>query len=310
MRSPASRSPASRSPASRSPASSHFRACRFASGVVAAALTSFLVACGGAGEPPGPPSLAYEVPVDPTATYVQADTAEVSVDAGGQMIDVTVASRATMEMSFAPAEGGGVRVTVLMTDLDATASNPMGPPQNVSEDAIDGELVFTLSPTGHGTLVSSPELDDEARSFVSPSVIAATFFPRVPGRAVVAGDSWTDTVSIDADEGDSTIEAVSVITYTAVGDTTVMGANYLKVELTADDERLVEGNQMGMDMSQELSGSSEGWFLWDPVRRLPAEIVIESEADGTMEVSAAPFPLAISAEGTTRITLQPPGGGM
>ncbi|MGD2068844.1 MAG: hypothetical protein PVI57_09260 [Gemmatimonadota bacterium] len=274
-------------------------------------LAAGLAACGGPAEPPGPPRLAYEVPTQPYAVYVQGDTAEVAVDAGGQMVDVTVASSATWEMSFELTADGAVQVTTRVTDFDASATNPMGPTQRIDEGAIDGDLVFNLSPTGVGTLVTAPDLSEEARNFVSPNAIAATFFPRLPARAVTAGDTWTDTVRIDAEEGESSIESTSVVSYTAVGDTTVMGANYLLVRFTSEDERYIEGTQMGMDMSQEIVGSSEGWFLWDPARKLPTEILVNSEGDGTMEVSAAPFPLSLQADNVTHIRLQPAeGGGM
>lgn len=283
---------------------------RLVTGLASTTTAAFLVACGGAGAPPGPPSLAYEVPAEPTATYVKADTAVVSVDAGGQMIDVTASSRTTMDMSFAPEADGGIRVTTRFSDLHATATNPMGPAQEVREDAVEGELVFTLSRTGKGTLVSAPEVDDKAQTFLSPTMIAATFFPRLPGRAVMAGDTWTDTVTVDTEEGSSTLESTSVVTYTAAGDTTVMGSRYFMVRMTTRDERMFEGTEMGMSMSQDLTGTSEGWFLWDPVRKLPAEIVIRSEAEGSMEVSAAPFPMGIATDNTTRVMLQPLAGGM
>lgn len=284
---------------------------RSATAFASTTAAALLVACGGTGAPPAPPSLAYEVPAEPTATYVKADTAVVSVDAGGQMIDVTASSRTTMDMSFAPEADGGVRVTTTFSDLEATASNPMGPSEEVREDAVEGELVFTLSRTGEGALVSAPDVDERAQTFLSPTTIAATFFPRLPGRAVTPGETWTDTVTVDTEEGNSTIQSTSVVTYTAAGDTTVMGSRYLMVRMTTRDDRMFEGTEMGMSMSQDLTGTSEGWFLWDPVRKLPAEIVIRSEAEGSMEVSAAPFPLGIATDNTTRVTLQPlAGGGM
>jgi hypothetical protein len=268
------------------------------------------VGCAGAGGPPAPPTLSYEVPTEPSAVYVQGDTALVEVDAGGQTIEVEVGSTSTLDMTFEAAAGGEMRVVALFRDLQARATNPMGPPQEVNQDAIDGELIFTLTSLGEGTIVSVPEIDAEIQTFLSPSLTALTFFPRLPGRAVTAGDTWTDTINIDTEEGETSIEATSVVTYTAVGDTTVMGRSLLHVSMTSEDDRYVEGTQMGMDMSQEVVGTSEGWFLWDPVRRLPAEIVVHSVGDGTMEVSAAPFPLALKADNTTRITLQGMGGGM
>lgn len=273
---------------------------------------STLIACGGGApaEPPPPPALAYELPEAPTAIYVQGDTAVVQVDAGGQMIDVTVASRATMSMTFEPAADGAVRVTATIDELDARATNPMAPPQTTDESEISGPVVFTLSRRGEGTLVSAPDIGDAARTFISPGVMAATFFPRLPARAVDPGDTWTDTITVATDEEGTAMDATSIITYTARGDTAVDGTSLLLVTMTGEDERRVEGNMQGMDMLQEAAGTSEGYFLWDAARRLPVEVVYTTDSTGTMEVTAAPFPLGLRAESTTRIELQetPPAG--
>lgn len=271
-----------------------------------------LAACGGGApaEPPAPPALAYGVPDVPTATYVQGDTAVVQVDAGGQMIDVTVASRATMSMVFEPAADGAVRVTATIDELDARATNPMAPAQTTDESEISGPIVFTLSRRGEGTLVGAPDIGDAARTFISPGVMAATFFPRLPARAVGPGDTWTDTITVATDEEGTAMDATSIITYTARGDTVVDGRSLLLVTMTGEDERRVEGNMQGMDMLQEAAGTSEGYFLWDAARRLPVEVVYTTDSTGTMEVTAAPFPLGLRAESTTRIVLQepPPAG--
>lgn len=272
-----------------------------------------LAACGGGAppaEPPAPPALAYELPPVPTATYVQGDTAVVQVDAGGQMIDVTVASRTTMSMAFEPTPEGAIRVTATIEELDARATNPMAPAQTADESEVSGPVVFTLSRTGEGTLVSAPEIGEAARTFVSPGVMAATFFPRLPARAVRPGDTWTDTISVATDEEGTSMNATSIVTYTARGDTVVDGRSLLLVAMTGEDERRVEGNMQGMDMLQEAAGTSDGWFLWDAARRLPVEVVYTTDSTGTMEVTAAPFPLGLRAESTTRIILQeePPAG--
>lgn len=273
-----------------------------------------LAACGGSApppaEPPAPPALAYELPDDPIATYVQGDTAVVQVDAGGQMIDVTVASRATMSMTFEAAGDGAIRVNATIDELDARAANPMAPAQTADESEISGPVVFTLSRRGEGTLVSAPDIGEAARTFISPGVMAATFFPRLPARAVGPGDSWTDTITVATDEEETSMDATSIITYTARGDTLVEGRSLLLVTMIGEDERRVEGNLQGMDMLQEAAGTSEGYFLWDATRRLPVEVVYTTDSTGTMEVTAAPFPLGLRAESTTRIVLQetPPAG--
>lgn len=276
--------------------------------LVAGLLLSTGCAGGGPATPPPPPPLAYGMPSEPTAVYIQGDTATFTVDAGGETVEVEVASSARYAMDFAPAEEGGVRVEVHLRRVEGSVTNPLGPPQRIDEEEL-GSIVLHLSRTGLATLVSAPDLPSEVATFISAPLFAETFFPRLPGRAVPADRSWTDTVSVEVDEEEARLGVHSVMTYTTVGDTVVEGRPHMLVRTHGRGERSFSGPRAGMEISQELSSTSEGWFVWDPLRRLPREIRLSSEATGTMEVSLAPFPLPIRAESTTRIVLVEPEPG-
>lgn len=267
----------------------------------------FLAACGGAGAPSGPPSLAYELPTMTSATYVQGDTARVEIDMGGQMMDMTVSSGATLAMTFASA-GDGVQVTASFEDFSATATNPMGPPQTASGSQVSGNMVFNLDRRGRTEFVEGPELEGLAEQFLTPAAMAATLFPRLPGRAVAVGDMWTDTVDVNAQQSTGSTSAHSVVTFTVAGDTTVAGRSLLKVTFTSDDTQHTEGAQAGFDVVQDLSGESEGHFLWDMAAGMVYESVTESDLTGNMNVSAAPFPLSVAVRSTSTLRLQ--DGGM
>lgn len=273
-----------------------------------------LAACGGPPpEPPAPvpPLLAWETPRADSVRWLQGDTARVEVDAGGQTVEITLASRADLAMGFVPSEGG-VRVTARYVDFLGSMSNPLTGSREITEEEIEGPLVFTLEPDGETSIHETPELASAAAGFVAPRSLARTFFPRFPVRAWAPGMTWTDTVTVDASSEGVQTASRSVIRYTAEGDTVVGGRTLLRVRMAGEDRRSVEGAMAGMDMTQDLSGSSEGWFLWDPALGLHTELVYRSDLTGTMEVSGAPFPLSVRVRSTARTALQeaapvPPG---
>lgn len=247
---------------------------------------------GGPGEMSAPPALAYAVPPGGAATYLQSDTIEMAIDAGGQFIDVTVQMNATLDMAYA---GGGdaLEVTTTFREFELSASNPMAGTQRADESEIDGPLVFTIDRRGAGTLVSAPELGEVAATGLSPASMAAGFFPRLPGRAVAAGETWTDTVKVDTEDESGTTRGSTIYDFTAVGDTVVDGRTYLKVTFTSFDERIAETQQMGTEIVQDVAGDGEGFYLWDASRSLIVQQYIEARLEGAMEVSMAPVPLGV-----------------
>jgi len=264
-------------------------------------LTLTLTACGGGGA--SPPGLAYGVPDPASVTYVSGDTALMDIDAGGQNMQARIASAATLATAFSGG-GDGVQVSMTVRDFDARMSNPAGPPASADESGIEGPLVFALDRKGAATIVSQPKLSQSAQQFFQPLLVAQTFFPRLPGRGVAPGESWTDTIRAEGPQGEGSITSVSVMTYTAAGDTVIDGRSYVRITLEGTTDQNSSGLIAGMDFSQTASGSTSGWVLWDMGRRLMVESHTDSEARGSMDVSAAPFPLGIRVRQQSRVKLQ------
>ncbi|NNK64031.1 MAG: hypothetical protein HKO98_12595 [Gemmatimonadetes bacterium] len=264
--------------------------------LTALVLVAPLTACAGSGSgtagPSAPPALAYAMPPGGAVTYLQSDTVEMVIDMGGQLANVTVEMGSTLDMTFS---GGGdaLEVTATFREFELSATNPLAGTQRADESQIDGPLVFTIDRTGAGTLVSAPQLGEIVSTGLSPASMAAGFFPRLPARAVSAGEMWTDTVSIDAVEDYGTTRGRTVYDFHAVGDTVVDGRTYLKVAFTSFDERVAQSQQMGTDIIQDVAGEGVGYYLWDAARNLVVEQSIEGRLEGSMEVSMAPAPLGI-----------------
>jgi hypothetical protein len=262
-----------------------------------------LAGCGSPPADPAPAGLAWAVPSSPTVVYARGDTAEVEVDAGGQVLEISVESRAVLDVGFEPA-GPGVRVTAALREFAASMSNPMAPSQSIDESSIRGDLVFSMDRTGRVSDVQAPAVEGIAAQMFSAEEIATSLFPRLPARPVEPGTTWVDTLSVESEEESGSIRSTSVVSYTVAGDTTVAGRTLLRVELVSEEERRVDGTQGGMEINQDLSGTSEGWFLWDRARGLLVESYQTSSLAGTMAVSAAPFPFPVEVEGEQIVRLQ------
>ena len=269
--------------------------------VVAAVTAVSTAACGGG--PPAPRGLAFGLPTPLAVTYSMADTAFMDIDAGGQAMQASMASAATLGATFARA-ADGVQVTFELEDLAATVGNPMGS-QSADESGVTGPLVVSFDRRGAATVISQPQLTETASQFYQPLSVAHGIFPRLPGRAAAVGETWTDTIRYEGTQGPGTVKALWVITYVVAGDTVVDGRSLVKITMKGTTESSTGGVITGMDFTQAITGSLDGWVLWDQQRGLLVESYADSDGRGTMEVSAAPFPLGLHVKTQSRVKLQP-----
>lgn len=273
---------------------------RFRLYALAAAATA-ISACGGG--PPSPPGLAYSLPSPATVTYATGDSATLDIDADGQAFQMDMNQSSTLGAAFTRAPDG-VQVSVEVKSFEATQSNPMGAPVSADGSGIKGPVVFSLDRRGVATVVAKPQLSGMAREYFQPLEVVHTFFPRLPGAAAHVGDSWTDTIAFEGPQGEGSVKSTSVVTYTVVGDTLVGDRKVLKIDTESSTEQSGSGSFAGMDYSQELSGTAKGWVLWDVERALMVEKFSDKDASGTMNVSAASYPLSIRMRSQSRIRMR------
>jgi hypothetical protein len=261
--------------------------------------SSLLVACG----PPSPPALAYGVPSTTEVVYDFADTTYVVVSVMGQSLEMSQAGVARYAIDFSPAPRG-VSVSLSVEALAATINQPMGAPLRIDENDVEGMLVFTLDRRGSSTVSREPEVQPQASLMVSGMSIAHTFFPRLPGRAVVAGEEWVDTVSFEGREGAGGRRETSVLRYTVVGDTVVSGRPLLVISLRGTTQSANDMSVSGMNVSQSSELEVQGRILWDYQRGMMVESVKRATGRGTASVPIAPAPLPITIESTQRARLR------
>ncbi len=267
--------------------------------VASAALLGLLSACGGG--PPAPPALAYRVPADPEVSYLVADTAVISIEALGQSLALDLGSRAIYAIVFARADDG-VTVTVAIPGLDATLGVPMAGPMTFDESSVTGDLVFTLDRRGGVAVLSTPEMDEAARQLVPPEQVAHSFFPALPGIAVAAGETWSDTVAFESEAGGS---QRTVLDYTAVGDSLVDGASLLLVTFRGTSEMIQALSMQGTQIEQTTNLDLGGHVLWDLSEGVMVECVTSMTGLGSVRTPLLPGALPTRFEMRSRARLQP-----
>ncbi len=275
---------------------------RFGVAALSLVAVSAASACAGGGGPSSssPPVLGYSVDEAVNHSYSQADTTSLDLDMGGQMIDVNIRRQALLDMALAPTPEG-VQVTTSWRDLNVTMTNPMGPAESTTEEDVEGPLIFTLDRRGAAEVVSVPTLKGSAPQMVVPQEVAQGFFPRLPGTPPTPGMSWTDTVAYEADIRGARTSNETVFTYTVVGDTLVDGRSLMKVRTEGEGTTSQGGVTQGMDFTQELAGTVDGFFLWDLEAGVARYQWTEMDYSGTMSVTAAPFPLGVVMTGVSHV---------
>lgn len=260
-----------------------------------------LAACSSA--PPAPPALAYGEQSVTAVAYSFADSTSVSLSVMGQSMRLSQEGVAEYDVSFADAPSG-VGVTLAVRSLQASLNQPMGAPVRVDESMVQGDLAFALDRLGNTTVERRPTVADEASQMVSGLSLAHTFFPALPGRAAMPGESWVDSLSYSGEEGPGTRAESSVLTYTVVGDTVVDGRALLHIGFEGETSLTNDMEFSGMRVSQASELDVAGYVLWDVQRGIMFEQYRESSGSGVVNVPIAPVPIPISVRAVQRARVQ------
>jgi hypothetical protein len=244
--------------------------------------------CASGGGGGGDGAMAYSVPAEGPVTYVRGDSLDVSVEAPGLgTIDLDFDQAMTLGVSFGRS-ASGVQITAEFQEFTATLNNPMSGTERADIENLSGPLIFTVDARGDANVVQAPEVTGMATQVFRAASLANELLPRLPDRAVAAGDSWADTVIYSDDTAGGSIFSEWYGTMTVTGDTIVDGATVTKVLVDADVRVDVEVDMGGMYVTQSMGGTENGFFLWDAARRLVVYQETMRAFDGTVDVDIAP----------------------
>lgn len=284
---------------------------------LAAAAATLLAACssGGPGEPSAAPAptdnpFRYDVPSPPTLTYQIADTNTMIMTIPGQgEMDMAQTSSATLALAFV-ADSGGVRVSGTVSDYSAGMSSSMMGDMGGGGNEVSGDLEFVIGPWGDVEMISTPEVTGGPLPVATPfSFSAPDLFPRFPGHPLEPGDTWADTMISSADleevaELSGAGENTTIYTYTLVGDTVVAGLTLHKITVSGVGTMQVSGTdpEAGEDVSQDMTSTVEGFYLWDADHRVVVLADLVRTVDGTMSMGGMGA-IAMTGAGPSRMRL-------
>jgi hypothetical protein len=256
-----------------------------------------------AGGPPAPPSLEYSTSGSRDLTYGYSSATTVSISMMGQSMQLSQEGTATYSVGLTSA-AQGVDVRLSVADLEASISNPLGAPVTIDEGAINGSLEFSLDRIGNSMLHSEPDVAEEASQMFSGIALAHSFFPGLPGRAVIAGDQWVDTVAYEGETDMGMRSETSVLTYTVRGDTVIAGRPLLVLEMIGTVASEFDVDVQGMSVTQASDLEVEGHVLWDYQASVMFESRRTATGQGSVRIPLAPAPLPIRIESTEHARLQ------
>ena len=248
--------------------------------------------CAGPGSPsPAGQVLRYGVPSPPTATYHSVDTIVSIASMPGGDVPTTISTLSTLVLEFAT-DPVGLRVTGTVANLDGSMSNPMMGSMPIPDLDVAGVLEFVMDSRGKAEITAMPEFPAMGMQMSYQSNMAQPFFPPLPDGNLEPGTTWVDTTEVspgmEADVVDATMDANSttVSTYTFVGDTVVDGRTYLHIAVAGTSETESTMDMGGMQMTQDMTGSSTGLLLWDTERGLFAFGHTSQAMEGTASMGA------------------------
>lgn len=260
----------------------------------AAGFAGIAAGCAGTGGPSTPSpagAFGYGVPSPPTANYVMADTIVMTMGGlpTGDMT-MTMDMRTRMDLDFA-SDPEGVRVNGELTIEDGSMSSDMLGDMPLPMDLPSGDIELLLNRLGETEIITMPEvLATAGFDFGSSSDMAGGIFPKWPDHGLEPGDTWVDTVdaspSMDIAEVGASMEgaASSITTYTFVGDTVIDGRTFKHIAYEGQMAAEVVMDMGGMDMVQNIVGTTGGLFLWDAERGLVDYSLATMDAEGSMDM--------------------------
>jgi len=262
--------------------------------------------CAGPGGPSPTDAFTYAVPSPPDAVYRVADTLSIDMASPLGNMEVTGAGSVTMALAFV-ADPGGMRVTGTVEAFSGSFTNPMMGTQTAGLDDVGGNLEVVVGRHGVEELVSFPELAGPVAAMSSFPALGYLLFPRLPGGDVDPGATWVDTVNALTETAAMSATTNAVNTYTLLGDTVVGGSGLLHIAVATEIATETTIREGGMSMIQSVAGSSEGFVLWDPERRLVAHAEYERDMAGTMSMGGMGS-MDLTVTGPMRIRLEVTSG--
>ena len=243
--------------------------------------------------------LAYTSSPGSGTTYRVSDSTQMSMQTPMGPMDLTNLANVTLTVSF-EADPAGFRATAEVTDFSASAGNSQMGTRSMSSSAVGGAIVAVVGPEGLVELVDKPDLSREAGEFTLFEGLGYDLFPRLPGSAVAAGDSWTDTITWSSTAGGARTSSTRIRTFTVGEEIVVESRSLLMIAVSATVEISSEATQGGMTMDRSYNGTQTGTYFWDIEAGLLRAAELTNDFTGRADMGRGP-PVTVTMKGLHRI---------
>ena len=123
----------------------------------------------------------------------------------------------------------------------------------------------------------------------------------LPGRALIAGESWTDTLSFMTQRDSSILKVRSIVTGTYERDTLINGRRVNVVRFRTAEIMVTERPGPAMTLITSTSGGREELVLWDPLRHVL--LLRESDRQLSHEIETVSGPRTVIERSRTVLRL-------
>jgi hypothetical protein len=254
----------------------------------------------------GVADLRYAAPLPGTLVRVTVDSSRTESSA----MTVTGEGRSVMHLSFA-AGADGITATVQLQEMTFTMTTPMGvvPTARKGGDAQDVRLLETgparASETNApvGAMGSNP-------AAVMAEAVGHDLLPRLPGRMLSLGETWTDTTTSRAGDPSWAVEVTTITIGAYVADILVDGRALNVLRITSRQNVRGTGDVKEIRMEQATDISVEDTVHWDSALHYPVWRSVRRISDTEMRYPGQTQTVRMRAEQTTVSTATPlePGG--
>jgi hypothetical protein len=199
---------------------------------------------------------------DTLSYHAQNSDSSVLTTPDGPVPAVTL-SESTVRLVF----GTRGSATAAFTALRVLLRTPKGDVTPPTTGAINRPFSLTISDRGLAQTASAPMFPAELTRVVDLATEFDDFFLVLPGKPLVIGLTWADTVNqTGSTSGNLKFTRHSTAGYTVARDTTVQGRHCLII--TSESSQTLEavgpGPGPGRTVTNRQSGTETGFFLFDP----------------------------------------------
>jgi hypothetical protein len=251
--------------------------------------------------------LRYSIPEGTELKYQLTSSVDQRMEMMGQPMKFEIVNDFIFNMTSKGMHGDALQLDVEIASADLDISSSMGSMSPDVSRLVGEGFLLSLSPQGRElNLSGARSLNYDLGQAGQRNLLGEfqAFFPDLPDRTVLTGDSWTSKDTVNLDQSDTGIQMLLNKTNTMAGLETYEGMECIKVNSEVTGRMIGTGNQNGADL--EFSGdisSQETWYFAYKKGTF-ASYVAESVIDGNIDISGpmnASMPMTMQIKTENRL---------